>query len=192
MMPWHKDGCRELWVLLRGRGWWLPALQCCQSSPCPSAGAGLGQGVLPGQPSAMVPSQCCFQEASSETFLPEADGIQVGVLGVPAQLCAASLGKAERSKSPEHCPSTLPRGQQCWHLHLEISFHSSLTIHRAAAAFAAHVCSSKACPPSANVDQTLVEERHQNKCKQEEKLQRLSLTQLLYRDTIYFGYLNAG
>ena len=189
---WHEDGCRELWVLLGGSGWWLPALRRCQPPPCPGRGADLGQGVLPGQPSAMVPSQRCSQEASRETSLPEAAGIRVGVLQVPAQICAPSLGRAERSIAPEHPLSTFPWGQQCWHLCLEISFHRSLTISCAAAAFAAHVCSSKACPPSANVDQTLVGERHQNKCKQEEKLTDLSLAQLLYRDVIYFGYLNAG
>lgn len=140
--------------------------------PLPGCRSRSGSGVLPGQPSAMVSSQCCSQEASRETSLSEADGIWVGVLGFPAQLCAPSLGRAETSKAPEHPLSTFPWGQQCWHLHLEISFHRSLTIHCTAAAFAAHVFSSKAYPPSANVDQTVAGERHQNKCKQEEKLQR--------------------
>ena len=159
-------------MLLGGSGWQLPPLQRCQSSPYLGAGAGLGQGVLPGQPSAMLPSQCYSRKASRETSPPVADGIRVGVLGLLAQLCAPNLGRAERSKAPEHPPSTFPWGQQCWHLRLEISLHSSLAIRCAAAAFAAHVRSSKACPPSANVDPTLVGERHQNKCKQEEKLQR--------------------
>lgn len=80
----HKDGCREdLGATQRQQI--AAALQRCQSSSARVQDQeGLGQGVLPRQPLSMAPFQCCSQEVSRETFLPEADGIWMGLLGVPA------------------------------------------------------------------------------------------------------------
>lgn len=104
------------------------------------------------------------------------------------------MATAEKAEALEHPLFTFSLGWQGSHPRLEISFHRSWTIHCEASAFAAHMCASGACPPLWNHESTTRRGGRDTRTyvNMRKVCKDLSLGRLLYRDVIYFGYLNAG
>lgn len=172
MVRWHRDGCGELWGMLRGSGGGLPALRRCRSSPCPGAGAGMGVGG----------EKLCFPASHQQWCLPGRSQ------GRPPFLRVMGFGWGCWTSQPSfvHPAWVEQRGQKLQST-LFLPFHgdssagtcvwkSLSTGARPSVAQLQHLLPMCAPPrlvlPPANVDRTLVGERHQNKRKQEEKLQR--------------------